>query len=119
MKLRAGIVAAAITAVSLAAHAHAFLDHADPKVGSTVAAPPGAARLWFTEPLEPAFSSIAVLDANGHRVDAGQPQPDAHDPLLLQVPLTRLAPGEYTVVWRAVSVDTHVTQGRFTFRVAP
>jgi copper resistance protein C len=119
MKPLRALLALGASALSFAVHAHAFLDHADPKVGSAVAAPPVAARLWFTEPLEPAFSSIAVVDANGHRVDAGQPQPDTHDPLLLQVPLARLAPGEYTVVWRAVSIDTHVTQGRFTFRVAP
>ena len=31
----------------------------------------------------------------------------------------QLAPGTYRVTWRAVSVDTHVSKGEFTFDVAP
>jgi methionine-rich copper-binding protein CopC len=34
--------------------AHAFLERADPRVGSTVRTPPAQVRLWFTEQLEPA-----------------------------------------------------------------
>ena len=30
-----------------------------------------------------------------------------------------LAPGRYTVHWRVLSVDTHVTEGTFAFTVAP
>ena len=30
-----------------------------------------------------------------------------------------LAPGAYTVSWKAVSVDTHHTQGTFQFTVKP
>jgi methionine-rich copper-binding protein CopC len=37
----------------------------------------------------------------------------------LHVPLTKLAPGIYKVVWRVVSVDSHVTDGDFKFTVAP
>src|SRR5712671_5212472 len=48
-----------------AAHAHAFLDHADPRVGNTVKSPPRAVALWFTQNLESAFSTIEILDANG------------------------------------------------------
>ena len=51
-----------------AAHGHAFLDHASPLVGSTVATPPRELVLWFTEKLEPAFSSIEVLNAQGHAI---------------------------------------------------
>jgi methionine-rich copper-binding protein CopC len=35
------------------------------------------------------------------------------------MPLKPLTPGVYTVTWRAVSVDTHVTTGDFKFTVAP
>jgi methionine-rich copper-binding protein CopC len=42
---------------------------------------------------------------------------DAADKLLLRVSLQDLPPGAYTVQWRAVSIDTHVTQGQFVFRV--
>ena len=42
---------------------------------------------------------------------------DPSNPLLLRASLQPLEPGIYTVVWRVLSVDGHVTEGRFTFRV--
>jgi methionine-rich copper-binding protein CopC len=44
---------------------------------------------------------------------------DATERQLLRVSLETLAPGQYRVEWRVVSVDTHVTQGDFAFRVVP
>ena len=57
-----------------AAHAHAFLDHASPLVGGTVAAAPHEVTLWFTQSIEPAFSRVEVTDGNGARVDQGKAQ---------------------------------------------
>lgn len=105
-------------ACAVRAQAHAFLDHADPRVGSAVHAAPAELRLWFTQEIEPAFSSAQVYDAAGRRVDKGDPQVDSSDHTLLHVSLPALAPGSYKVTWRVVSVDTHVTQGDFTFQVA-
>lgn len=99
------------------AHAHALLDHASPRVGSTVAAAPPELLLWFTQKLEPAFSSVEVHDSNGARVDDGRAQVDASDASLLRVPLKPLASGSYEVRWRVLSVDTHTTEGRFRFNV--
>ena len=99
--------------------AHAFLDHASPRVGSTVRGAPPAVKLWFTEELEPAFSTIRVLDKNGKPVDRGDAHVDKSDRTLLEVALPPLEPGTYRVRWRVVSVDTHVTEGDFTFGVAP
>jgi len=101
------------------ARAHAFLDHAAPAVGSTVRAPPAQVRLWFTQQLEPAFSTVRVLDRSDKRVDRGDAKVDARDTTILQVSVPALAPGRYRVVWRVLSVDTHVTEGDFTFDVAP
>jgi methionine-rich copper-binding protein CopC len=56
------------------AHAHAFLDHASPLVGSTVASAPREVSLTFTQNLEAAFSSVQVTDANGARVDQSEAQ---------------------------------------------
>jgi hypothetical protein len=110
--------ASAMTFVSLAG-AHAFLDHATPAVGSAVHGAPAQVRLWFTQQLEPAFSSVRVLDRSGKQVDKGDPQVDRADTMLLQVSLPQLAPGTYRVAWRVLSVDTHVTEGDFTFDVVP
>ena len=106
----------AVLAASLA-HAHAFLDHASPAVGRTVATAPPAVTIWFTQELEPAFSSVQVQDQSGARVDAGDPQVDPKDAIILRVSLKPLPPGKYKVVWRVVSVDTHPTEGTFTFMV--
>jgi methionine-rich copper-binding protein CopC len=39
--------------------------------------------------------------------------------MVIQVSVPKLAAGRYRVAWRAVSVDTHVTEGDFTFEVKP
>lgn len=109
--------AASIALAAACAHAHAFLDHAEPRVGSQVQASPAEVKLWFSEPLEGAFSTASVVDANGRRVDRADAHVDPSDKVLMHVPVQDLAPGSYTVHWRAVSVDTHVTQGDFSFRV--
>jgi methionine-rich copper-binding protein CopC len=102
-----------------AAHAHAFLDHADPRVGNTVKSPPRTVALWFTQNLESAFSNIEVRDANGAQMTAGKASVDANDRKLLRVPVKALPAGAYTVKWHVLSVDTHTTDGSFTFHVAP
>jgi methionine-rich copper-binding protein CopC len=99
------------------AFAHAQIDHADPKVGSTVKAPPREVRIWFTEKLEPAFSKVMVLDANGKQIDKGDSHVDSKDHTLLVVSLPQLGNGIYKVKWRVTSVDTHKTEGDFTFQV--
>jgi copper resistance protein C len=107
------LLAAAVTA----ARAHAFLDHASPAVGSSVPTAPTMVSIWFTQELEPAFSTIEVHDQSGNRVDNGNASVDSSDPTLLQVKLKPLPPGTYKVAWQVVSVDTHRTEGTFTFRV--
>jgi methionine-rich copper-binding protein CopC len=101
-----------------AAQAHAFLDHANPAVGSSLPAAPANVSMWFTQQLEPAFTSAVVTNQSGDRVDTGSARVDASDPTELSVPLKPLPPGTYTVAWRALSVDTHTTTGHFTFTVA-
>jgi methionine-rich copper-binding protein CopC len=113
--------AVAVTALLLGtgvAWSHAFLERAEPRVGSTVKAAPSQVRVWFTEALEPAFSTLEVVNQSGDRVDRGPARVDAASPALLQVPLKPLGPGTYRVKWRVLSVDTHVTEGDFTFRIA-
>jgi copper resistance protein C len=96
------------------AEAHAFLDHAEPRVGSTVPTAPRELVLTYTQNLEPAFSSVEVTDANGARVDLGKPKIGAST---MRVGLKPLSPGTYRVRWQVLSVDTHTTEGSFTFNV--
>ncbi len=100
------------------ASAHAFLETASPAVGSTVQQPPGEVSIGFTQDVEPAFSTIAVRDASGASVSAGAAHPSG-DGAHLAVALKPLAAGTYTVQWRVTSVDTHKTEGSFSFTVRP
>jgi len=97
--------------------AHAFLERSDPAVGSTIQTSPSEVQIRFTENIEPAVSSIQVLDASGKEVDKRDLHLDRSDHALLHISLPQLGVGTYKVVWRVVSVDTHVTNGNFTFRV--
>jgi methionine-rich copper-binding protein CopC len=103
-----------IALAPVTARAHAFLDHASPLVGSTVATAPHEVVLTFTQNLEPAFSTAQVTDSGGGRVDAGKAEVSGNT---MRVGLKSLGPGSYKVHWHALSVDTHSTEGTFTFHV--
>jgi methionine-rich copper-binding protein CopC len=112
------VVALALFGAS-AAHAHAFLDHANPAVGGAVHGPPAQMELWFSERIEPVFSSIRVVDEKGQEVDKGNTAIAGNDQTRLTVSVRPLPPGTYKVLWHVISSDTHATEGNFTFMVAP
>lgn len=101
------------------AGAHAVLDRAEPRVDSAFTSSPAQVRLWFTGALEPAYSRVRVVDEAGQRVDRGDGRVDPSHRGLLRVSLPPLSPGRYRVIWRILSVDSHVTEGDFEFRIAP
>ncbi len=96
------------------ARAHAFLDHASPLVGSTVDAAPHEVSLSFTQSLEPAFSTVTVTDSSGAEVSQGKAQVSGNT---MRVGLKAVGAGTYKVHWHALSVDTHTTEGTFSFHV--
>ncbi|OGL14774.1 MAG: hypothetical protein A3F92_04655 [Candidatus Rokubacteria bacterium RIFCSPLOWO2_12_FULL_71_22] len=101
------------------ARAHVTLERAQPRGGSTLRSAPSEVKLWFTGDLEPAFSRLRVVNEAGDRVDRDDAAVDGANRALLRASLGTLPPGRYRVVWRVVSVDAHVTEGEFSFRVAP
>lgn len=119
VSLKLTAVAIALVFATQACWAHAFLDHAEPPVGCQIHAAPVVVKIWFTEKLESALSKIQVFDGSGQEVDKRDVQADKSDPAILSVSLPTLRPGKYKVVWRVVSVDTHVTTGNFTFEFTP
>jgi copper resistance protein C len=96
------------------AHAHAALSHASPSGGSALSAAPQEVTLTFTDTLEAAFSRLTVTDANGIEVSQGKGKVNGN---VMRVSLKPLSAGIYKVNWRAVSTDTHKTEGNFTFSV--
>ncbi len=101
------------------ASAHAFLDRAVPAVGSVVSTPSSELQLFFTQDLEPAFSGVTIATGDGQPIATGAPSIDPQNRAEMVLKLPALAPGHYKVSWHAVSVDTHRTEGTFSFDIQP
>jgi len=100
------------------ASAHAFLQKAEPAVGSEVSDRPRQVKIWFTEKLEGPLCRIQVFTTVNQEIDQHDCRLDPQNPALLEVSLPpNLPAGTYQVIWKAVSVDTHTTTGKFTFTV--
>lgn len=110
-------VAALFVAACQLAHAHAYPKHQEPSAGATVPTTQKDVAIEFDDALEPAFSSIAVTDAQGKSVTSGKSAVDASDNKHMSVGLDALTPGVYTVAWVAVAADGHRTQGHYSFTV--
>jgi copper resistance protein C len=106
---------AALPAIS---EGHAFPLRSEPRVGWTIANSPLKVTIWFDGELEPAFSTISVFNSNRQQVDKGNSHVNGPDASVLEVDLSQLGPGNYRVYWKALSKDTHVTQGDFAFTIA-
>jgi copper resistance protein C len=115
------IVAVASAVLSLsgagAAFAHAQLSKAVPAVGGAVAAAPSEVTLNFSEKLEASFSTVVIRDAVGKRVNKADSQVDKADRTIMRVSVDPLTPGIYIVEWKALTADTHKTEGAYIFRV--
>ena len=115
--IRLGIVSLVLILSAAAAHAHAYLDHATPRVGSTVKSSPSEVRLFFTQPLEPQFTSAQVRSSSGAVVATGSVDPAKPKEIVVRV--NALPAGSYKVFWKVLSVDSHHTEGSFGFEVRP
>jgi len=105
-----------LVGASAPAEAHAMLEHAGPGAAAVLTAAPKSVVLEFSEALEPAFSNVSVSDAASHDVGATQAVVAGN---AMSITLKPLPPGTYKVLWHAVSVDTHRTQGSYVFVVKP
>ena len=97
--------------------AHAKLSRSEPAATSRLRSAPGEVRLWFTENLEATFSRAHLLDGERRPVEGVTGKVDGANPALLRMTLPALGTGRYTVVYRVVSIDSHVTAGELTFSV--
>lgn len=117
-RLLAGVFTLVATLfVPSAVRAHAFLDHADPAVGSTVPNAPAVVHMWFTQEIEPAFSWMKITDKSGADVSDGPSFLDPKNNQEMDLKLKSLPAGTYSIKWHVLSVDTHTTEGDFTFQV--
>ncbi len=122
---RAAVGAVLLGAVVLAAGAppawaHALLRTSVPAANASVPTSPNQIVLTFTEPPDPTFSVVEVVDSAGRPasgVGAARAVPGQSEQLV--VPIKKPLPkGVYTVNWRSVSeTDGHVAYGAFAFGV--
>ncbi len=84
---------------------------------STLKRAPVEVKLYFTERLEPAYSSVRVVNGRGAQVDRRDSHVDRSNPFLLRATLSPVPAGTYKVIWRVLSIDADVTEGGFTFRI--
>lgn len=98
---------------------HAFPDHSEPRVGSVLLTPPPRVRLWFDGMLEPAFSTITVVNANNQQVDNRDGGVNPADHTVVEVSLPSLPLGRYQIVWSVVDHDGHRTEGDLSFSIGP
>jgi methionine-rich copper-binding protein CopC len=110
-------VFAFVTIVAVEASAHSFPQEQSPAAGQTLAMAPSDVSIKYDAPIEHLFAKLEVLDESGSNVAVGQPDvgPDGRT---LYIKVNSLKPGEYTVKWSVVCIDTHHTQGSYTFSVS-
>jgi methionine-rich copper-binding protein CopC len=106
-----------LVAASAPAHAHALLAKSEPGRKATLAHPPSEVRLWFNERLEPAFSTLRVLDAAGKPVTDEPAQVSKDSPKRMSLALPPLPPGTYSVHYQVLSVDGHTVKASYDFTV--
>ena len=101
------------------ASAHAILLRSDPPKDARLTTAPGAVRMWFTEALNPAFSTAEVVNAASTRIDNNDAHVNPGDETEMDLTLQHnLPPDVYIVIYRTDSaVDGHVLRGSFIFTV--
>lgn len=117
------MLVALVAGLAATAFGHAHLSRSEPAANAELSVVPQAICLWFTEPIEKALSRIEVKDATGNRVDdlakwrASEESKGVGDSIA--IPLGPIGPGEYTVSWQVLSIDTHRSSGEYRFVVLP
>jgi len=110
----AALLGSLLSVTSVWAHAH--LKSQTPAADSTVTAPTQL-RLEFSEGVEAAFTKV-IISKDGSNVPVKNLDTEGNDKkTLIVTPAAPLTAGAYKVEWHAVSVDTHKSEGAYSFTV--
>jgi methionine-rich copper-binding protein CopC len=105
-----------LAASAVLVSAHSFPESETPAAGQTLTEPPSEVKIKYDAPIEKLFAQLAVIDSSGQNLAQGAPAV-SDDGYILTVKLPRLKPGNYLVKWRVVGIDTHHTEGSYSFSV--
>ena len=107
-----------ITLLATSANAHPKLKTSNPTANVSSKASPTEIKLSFNERVIAKFSGLEIKNESGKAIATGTPLTDPDDQKQLIVPLSApLVAGRYTVLWHAVSEDTHRVKGQYSFGV--
>jgi len=115
--MRRVVLAAFVVALvwPVAAFAHATLTSEQPGFRQRFERAPAGVVLRFDQGADALPNSIVVYDAKGKPVSGAAR--NGRDTRVVLAPLDRLPRGAYTVRWHAMSSDSHVVSGVYTFGV--
>lgn len=106
--------------LAVTASAHSALLRAEPGSRAVLTESPRLIRLWFNEPVEAAFSTVTLETAKGKKLSGlTKPKIAPDDAKQLIVELPALDPGTYKVRYRVLSVDGHIVDWGYSFRLEP
>jgi copper transport protein len=112
--MRALLVTIAVAlALPAVASAHATLRSTTPKFGTELKASPASITLKFDQTVTVVPGSMVVLNDHGKNFAGASHVEETN----LVTPVRDLPTGAYTVRWRALSADSHVVSGVWTFGV--
>ena len=115
------ILAAALLAIvsssNFVVFAHSFPEEETPSAGQKLTSAPSEVKIKFDAPIEKIFAKLEVVGADGKNLAVGDPA-ISDDGLHMSVKVNALNAGDYTVRWSVVGIDTHHTEGSYTFTVA-
>lgn len=98
---------------------HFELRRSAPTADTVLSVAPTEVRLWFSQEPQEGSTSIRLVDAAGSAVHTGDVVQDPAEATAFSVALHgALAPGTYTVAWRALGQDGHVVRDDFAFTLA-
>ncbi|MBV9542853.1 MAG: copper resistance protein CopC [Chloroflexi bacterium] len=119
LALAAGCAVLLVVLIQQTTEAHAVLLRATPSSSESLARAPSDVQLLFSEPIDPVFSNVRVVDSNGTQVDLGDSHVDPNNDRLLAVSLpSNLGNGAYSVQWRSLStIDVHPDGGQYSLFV--
>lgn len=106
-----------LSAMPIVALAHAGLVSSEPGRRAVLSASPKQIRLCFNENVEASFSKVFLENAEGKPFSLPPPVRDPGKASCLLVPLPSLAIGSYSVKYKVLSVDGHVVEYGYGFRV--
>jgi len=99
------------------ASAHAIMVKSSPEKESSSNVIPTQVEVWFDDSVGPKYTSLAVVNSKGERIDNGDGALETFDKSHLKATVKPMTPGRYGVRYRVQSADGHIVTGKFFFEI--